>query len=146
MRPLFVIYLIIFFFVPGGFCFGHGLQHTEIQGGVGLAVLYDDGTPMSYCEVKVYSPADGETEFQQGLTDKNGRFLFYADVSGEWRITVDDGMGHLVQHQITVDPQLTVVPPAATGYSRRQGTIIGLSLIFGIFGLISMFTGLVKRK
>lgn len=55
---------------------------------------YSGGQPVSGAEVKIFSPADSEKEFQAGRTDANGVFAFVPDTAGEWRFIVDDGMGH----------------------------------------------------
>ncbi len=55
---------------------------------------YSGGQPVSGAEVKIFSPADSEKEFQAGRTDANGVFAFVPDTAGEWGFIVDDGMGH----------------------------------------------------
>lgn len=123
----------------GATCLGHGVSRTVFEGAVGIEVTYDDGTPMCYCEVKVFSPLDNETEFQQGSTDKNGRFTFFPDSAGTWHVTVDDGMGHALSENIEIKKGMKVVKDNGRKFSRFHGAIIGVSIIFGIFGVSSCF-------
>ena len=67
-----------------------------------IEFVYSDQEPMQYAEVLVYSPKDKRVEFQNGRTDRNGRFSFCPDVTGSWRILVKDGTGHNVQSKIEV--------------------------------------------
>jgi nickel transport protein len=121
----------------------HGTGSVRIEGGVGIEATYSDGSAMSYCEVSVFSPTDRDTAFQQGNTDMHGRFLFSPDEPGEWLLVVDDGMGHQLQEKMTVTQESTMVKQEEekTRFSKFQGTIIGLSVIFGIFGVLTLIRG-----
>lgn len=138
------ILLVLLMVLPKSICFAHGLIDKEIEGGTGIEVTYDDGTPMSYSEVKVYSPRDEETEFQQGFTDRNGRFIFSPDVVGKWKVIVNDGMGHGVVTDISVGKTMKIEKRDVTHFSRWQKAVIGVSLIWGIIGTI--FHLLTHRK
>ncbi|MCL2310295.1 MAG: hypothetical protein FWC42_08515 [Proteobacteria bacterium] len=56
--------------------------------------FYIGGDPMAYAAIKVFSPADGKAEYQEGFADAEGRFAFVPDVAGDWRVVASDGMGH----------------------------------------------------
>ncbi|MEZ4526459.1 MAG: hypothetical protein R2941_11120 [Desulfobacterales bacterium] len=84
----------------GLICYGLAAAH-----GTGCRILTEDkavtaefyysgGEPMSYAEVLVFSPEDEKIEFQNGRTDRKGRFAFCPDTPGKWRIEASDGMGH----------------------------------------------------
>lgn len=120
-------------------CLGHGVSHSVFEGAIGVKAKYDDGTPMSYCEAKVFSPQDGETEFQQGNTDKNGVYTFFPDIAGVWRLKVDDGMGHVLSKDIEIKEGMKLIKSDGGKFSRFHGVIIGVSIIFGLFGLSSFF-------
>jgi nickel transport protein len=109
-----------------------------------VAAQYDDGEPMGYAAVEIKSPGS-ETIFQSGRTDRNGRFLFKPDGPGQWRAVVSDGMGHQVSLDIAVEggeaaAQTTegVRSPvaAAEGANRPLKIIVGLSVIFGLCGVL----------
>jgi nickel transport protein len=121
----------------------HGVRgYTEKAEGICLVAQYDDGEPMSYADVTITS-ANSKIPFQTGRTDRNGRFFFQPDEPGQWHITVKDGMGHLVnlglemtgdgvlQKNTESRPQVSSLKPA-----RTQKIITGLSVIFGIFGIL----------
>ena len=102
MEKKWMLIILIPVFIGCADGYAHGLKHEALKGGVGVAFSYHDGAPAASCEVTVFSPEGSEEAFQRGLTDKNGRFLFYPHVAGTWRIIVDDGTGHVLSH-VTVD-------------------------------------------
>lgn len=134
MKNFIFIFLSLIFF--SSFLFSHGVECDIIEGGVGVEVRYEDvdKIPISYAEVKVYSP-DGK-EFQQGLTDKFGRFLFYPDKKGVWKIEVNDGMGHGVVKEISVSEEKKVIKKFTKKFSLLQQLVVGVSMIWGITGLV----------
>lgn len=114
----------------------HGVSHQVIGGGVGVQVRYDDGSPISFSEFKVFSPSDRETAYQEGLTDKNGRFLFFPDEAGKWKVSVSDGMGHGMVTEIQVDTAGMAPASEGGGMSRFQKILMGISVILGITGIL----------
>ena len=113
-----------------------------------LESQYDDGEPMSYAEVEVYGPVE-KIVFQSGRTDQNGRFLFLPDKVGEWKIIVNDGMGHQLVLKTNVDDSPDLIEQnSQTGtvedsqpFSGFQGVVMGIALIFGVFGVVSCCKG-----
>lgn len=112
----------------------HGLSAASIEGGVGAEFRYDDGTPVAFSEVKVLAPGESHV-YQEGFTDREGRFLFRPSTQGVWRVRVDDGLGHAFEFLVNADsigasplPDLTIMP-------RPMALAVGLCAIFGIFGL-----------
>ena len=91
-----------------GFCapdaYAHGTAYRMIGDAtvVTMEFFYSDKEPMRYAEVLVYSPKDERTEFQNGRTDRNGRFSFCPDTTGTWRMEVKDGTGHNVKSRVEV--------------------------------------------
>lgn len=71
----------------------------------GLEFSYDDGSPMSYAEIKVFGPDDPEKLSQTGRTDKNGYFAFIPDAEGQWLVAAEDGAGHLAKAELAVNLQ-----------------------------------------
>jgi len=118
--------------------FAHAVEYTILDKGVGVEARYADGMAMSFSATKVFSPDDPTKPFQEGATDKNGRFVFYPDKPGKWRIEVNDGMGHSLIADINVTDALTV---ACEDKHRPRRSIIetiimGICIIFGITGII----------
>ncbi len=91
---------------------------------------YSDGSPASYTKVKVYAPIDDTVEFQNGRTDKNGRFSFVPDATGLWRISQSDGLGHATTLEHDVNIVRTIVKKG-NGVKPEQRTN---KLIMGILG------------
>lgn len=85
----------------------HGTQGgTEIYGRAAcVAAAYDDGTPMSYATVDIFSPAEKKLPFQTGRTDRNGYFCFRPDASGSWKLTAKDEEGHQVRLSTDISPE-----------------------------------------
>ena len=97
---------------------------------------------MSYARVTILSP-DAEPTFQSGRTDKNGRFCFFPDAAGDWEVVVDDEIGHRLEVDVPIDEQLAweeVSDSAGAkqmAFSRNERMIVGLSMLFGLFGVMS---------
>ncbi len=115
--------------------YAHDLQVTWQT--VGPAVIVDcryAGTePAAYASVLVYSPADAESEFQNGRTDTQGRFSFVPDRDGHWKFIVDDEIGHRVEKVIETGVEKRL-PAGAT--PMWQNMLTGVSLIAGATGFL----------
>jgi nickel transport protein len=83
-----------------------------------VSFIYADQQPMAYSQIKVFSPADSQIEYQNARTDKKGYFAFVPDAPGEWRFETSDGQGHLAQGAITVAPP--AAPAAQEGGGAAQ--------------------------
>ena len=124
----------------------HGVQgRISSQKAIMVESEYDDGEPISYAAVEVYGPM-GKIAFQTGRTDQNGRFLFFPDKGGEWKVIVNDGMGHQLVLKTSVDDnrdfieqnnQTKTVEDSWT-FSGFQGVVMGIAVIFGVFGVITL--------
>ena len=132
----------------------HGTGHRVIRDSRAIAVesFYSDREPMSYAEVKLYGPSDDSIEYQNGRTDRNGRFAFLPDREGTWRVEVGDGMGHLMKAEIDVkNPEKVETPTeespvavdaARPGIPMPWKAALGLSLIANL----SLLAYVWKRK
>jgi hypothetical protein len=93
---------------------------------------------MAFCDVEVFRPGEDSEAFQVGTTDPNGAFGFVPDTTGTWRLTVDDGMGHMATAELIVDPD-GIRRNVASGRGRLPGVIVGVGVIFGLFGALALF-------
>jgi nickel transport protein len=140
---LLIISCLVFDMLTAATGLAHGVEGSiEKAEGVCVTALYDDGEPMNYAAVEIKVPGS-ETVFQSGRTDRNGRFLFKPDGPGQWLAVVTDGMGHRLALSIAVDgseatpePAETGPPPASAGASRLLKALTGLSIIFGLCGVL----------
>jgi nickel transport protein len=133
----------------------HGTAYSILEPAAAIVVefIYADHQPMQYAEVLVFSPQDNKTEYQNGRTDLNGRFSFYPNIPGIWRIQADDGLGHL--EKISIEVAADDAGNAAFGrvserfvshdgnnhhhaLPRTWGILLGISLIANLFMGIHM--------
>jgi nickel transport protein len=120
----------------------HTLNHSAQPGSAVIVELrYADGSPFSYESAEVYRPAD-TVPFLAGRTDANGRLAFVPDRSGEWRVRAFSEDGHGVDFTVAAAPDGGPSAPS-TGLGTVGGLAVGLSVIFGVFGIWTLF---VKRK
>ncbi len=116
-----------------------------------MAAEYDDGKPMNYARVKISAPGS-KLPFQSGRTDRNGRFCFFPDVSGDWKVVVDDEMGHRLAIMVPVNETRELKTDKQIGgsvessLSRYERALMGISIIFGIFGCLLGWKGYKKAK
>ena len=82
----------------------HGLTAEIVSSDRSVIVkcAYTNGDP-AQAEVLVHSPADATRYFAIIRTDHSGVAQFEPDVAGQWRLTVDDGLGHRASLRFTVD-------------------------------------------
>jgi len=126
----------------------HGvLGRVGSEKGILVEVEYDDGEPMSYASIEIFD-SEEKIPFQSGRTDRNGRFLFYPDKMGNWKIVVNDGIGHRLALKTNIDETLN---PNKTeqqaksikqnSLSRYERALMGISIIFGISGIFFWWKG-----
>jgi nickel transport protein len=100
----------------GGELAAHGISVVvERTGDAWVATArYDGGIPVAGADVVIHGPG-AESVYQEGRTDPAGRFVFLPSGPGEWRVRVDDGMGHRGTVRTTVqaaDPTPVAAGPA----------------------------------
>lgn len=146
---LWTVLLMVLMFHSQGFA--HGVEGTVQPGGLAVTCRYSTGEAMSYAKVTVLSP--GTTQpFQVGNTDRNGRFCFYPDTVGEWRVTADDVMGHRLEVKVPVTEQnaMKTIPPTSSADTvsdtKSLRVLTGLSVIFGLSGLLFWFQGIRLQR
>jgi nickel transport protein len=128
---------------------GTGCRIIQETKAVIAEFYYSDGETMRFSEVLVFSPADAQTEFQNGRTDQNGRFVFCPDQNGTWRIEANDGMGHKAVKSVEVLMQNKDgknSPQNAGGQNIHSGdapvlvkAVLGISLILNFCFAFSLW-------
>ena len=136
------IYLLVVFFLFPFLIHAHGVKGKVDSGGIVVSAEYDDGKPMSYARVKILPPA-AKLTFQSGRTDRNGRFCFFPDIPGNWKVAVDDEMGHRLEVPVTVNKAMELKADQQTGssLSKYERALMGLCIIFGISGVLFLWKG-----
>jgi nickel transport protein len=105
-----------------------------------LRAAYGGSEAVAFAKVQVFSPADGKTEYQTGMTDRRGGFSFLPDAPGEWRVIIDDETGH--KREVTVAVPAGFAEGAAApagvggGSSRLERAVLGMAILFGITGAL----------
>ena len=113
----------------------HGVVYSIInEKATIISISYDTDEPMSYAKVKLFSPSNPDIEYQNGRTDKNGRFAFIPTEPGEWTLSVDDDMAHGVHETFIVKEAMTVETQSHRS-PRWMGIVSGLCVIFGLTGM-----------
>jgi len=118
----------------------HGVSGTASRGGIVIAASYDSGDPMSYSKVTIFAPGV-KLSFQGGRTDRNGRFCFFPDGPGQWKVLIDDGIGHRMSLPVFVDEGLNMLPESADAHipihmKNVERAFMGVCLIFGATGIV----------
>jgi nickel transport protein len=127
------------------------IEITKNYPSVILRASYFQAEPLAYARVMIFSPVNDVVEYQNGRTDKSGYFAFVPDSKGDWKITVDDEMGHFTESIVTItDDFFTLEGTAAVvAHTNRRSSIgdlqpmykilFGLALLFGITGIFYWF-------
>ncbi len=123
---------------------GHGLDlQVEIRPPLVVTrAFYEGGIPLAFGLVTVNNPR-GE-EFQNGRTDRLGRFVFYPDQQGTWTVIVDDEMGHLRRTQVDLS-ELSGQSAAAVPVEKKEYSF-WLKLLFGLGLILLLSAGLYFWK
>jgi nickel transport protein len=117
----------------------HEVHHTVSQSGaVVIQLAYGDGTPFSFEGYEIFRAGE-ELPVQVGRTDVRGRIAFLPDAPGTWRLRAfaDDGHGCDVSFETSAASMVGAVDRPL--YQRFTRPLVGVSLIFGVFGLVSLF-------
>jgi len=129
----------------------HGVTSKVDTGGIVVSAMYDTGEAMDYARVTISAPG-ANLKFQSGRTDRNGRFCFFPDVSGDWKVVVDDEMGHRLEVNVTVDETMVLRANPENGNARPgfltrcEKAVMGVSIIFGISGILFWWKGRKTKK
>ena len=117
----------------------HDLRHRIEEGAaVTVKLFFTDGNEFSYESYEVYHAGE-EIPFQVGRTDARGRLVFLPDRAGAWRVKVFSEDGHGADLSLTTGAQGGVESPDRSLFERHSRLVVGVSIIFGIFGLVSLF-------
>ena len=116
----------------------HQLTHA-VQTGTAVVVelRYGDGSPFGYEAAEVFRPGES-VPFLAGRTDANGRLAFVPDRGGEWRVRAFSEDGHGADLTVAAGAG-GVAAPAVDDPGVLGRLAVGLSLLFGAFGLWSLF-------
>lgn len=110
-----------------------------------ISASYEGTEAASFIAVTVHAPASASVKadaFQTGRTDYEGQFVFLPTGPGDWRVLLDDEMGHRVELVANVasgnSAETAAASPSAESGGRGTGErlLVGLSILFGAAGLL----------
>ncbi|MDR1363612.1 MAG: DUF4198 domain-containing protein [Spirochaetaceae bacterium] len=142
----FPVFALAFGMVFPVYIFGHGVEVYELNAEDKpvrtVYFKYSTGEPVSFAKIKIYPPStrDKNVESLVSITDRNGIFCFVPDETGEWRVDMEDGMGHKGSISIAAGLEDTVASAedenklAASRIPLIFNIVLGLSLLANIFG------------
>lgn len=149
MKRIIFILLVIGYGSAGA----HGLRHTVTEGeSVVIKLSYRNGAAFAGEAYEIYRAGDSDP-YQSGRTDPLGRIVFIPDSSGTWRIKAFSEDGHGLDISIDANPSsespdtgkapvdtlelhpATDKAPVGSGWR----IIMAFSLLFGVFGVVSIF-------
>lgn len=120
-------------------CGAHEAHIRTIEDGVVVEAFYDEANPMSSCKVQITRPSDS-TYLLSGTTDEHGRFAFVPDGDGIWKIKVSDGIGHMATLNLKIEEGDIYTKGKNKETGRFSGLIVGISVIFGLFGIFVLLS------
>lgn len=139
MKRAVLVVLCTLFIMPG--LWGHGVHHSiERDSAIIVNAMYHDHKPIAHAEVKIYMPEENKVEYQNGRTDKNGRFAFYPHTKGEWTVVVRDAMGHGFTEKVNVS-SIGDIGHTHGGLSVTQKVIMAICVVWGFAGFYFYFKG-----
>lgn len=131
---------VVFASPERGLAHGVGWQSESVFS-VAICFMYDDGEPMAYGSVKVFSPANDSVQHQGGRSDRNGVFSFCPDAPGIWKFSGDDGQGHVARGEIAVteaDLAGGAAPRAVVQGGAQKPNMFQIFLGLSILGNIAL--------
>lgn len=153
-RVLSVLSVVLLVTLPAA---AHHVSHEVTRGeAVLVSLAYGDGSPMSHDRYEIIAEGE-ETPFQAGVTDSGGRIFFQPDQLSTWRVRVfsEDGHGADFTFQAgpaeaapaepeasetaVQEPVQEAIPVEKPFIERFAGPVAGVGIIFGLFGLFSLF-------
>ena len=118
----------------------HTVEHKVERHQAVVVTVFLGEELASYSEYEVLAPG-GEEPFQIGRTDAQGRVCFIPDKAGNWKVKVsaDSQHGlHGVSVDVEVKPDMTVEDSSAPPIATHTRLLVGISLLFGVFGLVAL--------
>jgi hypothetical protein len=122
-----------------GQALAHDLRHQIDEGAaVSVRLFFADGSDFAFESYEVYRAGD-EVPFQVGRTDLRGRVVFLPDRAGTWRIKAFSEDGHGADFSFSTGAEEGVGERNQTFLDRHLRIVAGVSVIFGLFGVVNLF-------
>ena len=139
-----VLVLLLCAWLPGH-ALAHDLLHQIAEAeAVSVRLFFADGRDFSFESYEIYRAGE-EVPFQVGRTDVQGRVVFLPDRAGTWRIKVFSEDGHGADFSFSTGAKGGVGKASSPFLERHLRIAVGVSVIFGVFGLVSLLMRRGKR-
>ncbi len=117
----------------------HDLQYT-VSGGqaVVIRLFFVDDKPFSFEGYEVYRAGE-KLPYQVGRSDAKGRIAFLPDRGGDWRVKAFSEDGHGLDFTLKTDAAAKVEAADKPAYERYGRIVVGIAVILGLFGSLSLF-------
>jgi len=140
-----VLALVLCAWLPGQ-ALAHDLQHQIDEGAaVSVRLFFADGRDFSFESYEIYRAGD-EVPFQVGRTDLQGRVVFLPDRAGTWRIKAFSEDGHGADFSFSTDLKGGAQDANRSFLERHLRIVVGVSVIFGVFGLVNLLMRKGERR
>jgi nickel transport protein len=132
-----------------GLAAAHEVHHAvQRAAAVAVRLSYADGQPFAYEKYELYAVGK-DVAVQVGNSDAEGRVVFLPGEVRDWRLKSYSADGHGVDLRFAVPLAVGGTPAVAgtaesAGPDRTTRIVVGLSILFGLFGLLQLF--LRRRK
>jgi len=132
--------LALFLLLGVGGAAAHEVRHDiAAVGAVAVRLSYADGSPFAYEKYELF-PGGQDLPAQVGNSDAQGRVVFVPGQIANWRLKAYSADGHGVDLEFAAPTtQAVAAPPVAAGLDRTTQVLIGLAVLFGLFGLVQLF-------
>jgi nickel transport protein len=138
MRYRLLVALLLCAWLPGRAA-AHDLQHSiDERAAVSVKLFFADGGEFAFEAYEIYHAGD-EIPFQVGRTDAHGRVVFIPDRAGTWRLKAFSEEGHGADFSFSTAAGGEVEDADDSFLERHLRIVVGVSVIFGVFGLITLF-------
>jgi nickel transport protein len=116
----------------------HQVEH-ELESGDAtvIALRYADGTPFAFESYEIHAAGES-TPIQVGRSNAQGRIAFVAPQAGRFRLRAFSEDGHGVDFLFDAHATATVHADAPAVLPRGTKILVGLALLFGLFGILSL--------
>jgi len=142
-----LILSVIMIWGTEGNLYAHTIHYEVQPKGISAKIFYTQSDPASYSEYEIYGPGDTEP-YQIGRTNRAGFLSFLPDRPGIWKIKVlgESSHGfHGITFDVKVDKAFNLESFEKPLVAKHTKMMVGVSVIFGLFGIISLYLSR-KRK
>jgi nickel transport protein len=121
---------------------GHEIKlELSQQAAAVVQLAYADGQPFAFEAYELYHP-NKEVPEQVGRTNGEGQIVFLPGTRTDWRLKAVSADGHGVDQILKVSIAATDgnhQPCQTTGLPRTLLLVVGLGILFGLFGVVQLF-------